>query len=92
MHDYVPDVPEDSSSFVELHIWFKHMFEHYGWMLLASAHHDTDKVAVFLRGVDKLVDHIAKKYSRTKDQDRKDDLAVLYKHAKVLQKEAHTRF
>lgn len=91
--DIVPkDVDVNSSTFYSLHVWFKNLFEHYGWMLLAQARGDHYKIAGFVQGVKKLVVHIATKYASTHDPDRREDLAILYKHARILEEDVETKF
>lgn len=70
-----------------LHQWYKAMFEHLGWMLLAERDGAKSKLAQYKLSIMDLKDAIEQKHAGTHDVDRKADLMIL--HANVMTLWAH---
>jgi len=71
-----------------LHEWYKHSFEHLGWMLLAKQHKRLSKVKNYVQSIKHLQDSLVYKINLTRDQDRRDDLKILLENTEVLLKHA----
>ena len=71
-------------TFLGLHKWHKHMFEHLGWMAMAKKHGNDLKIKCYLDSIKRLLDCLERKKNNTKDEDRKDDLKVLIDNTKCL--------
>lgn len=68
----------------DLNKWTSHMFEHYGWMLLALKRNHVEKVHAYVAGVQYLTNAINAKLRQTRDANRKDDLMILKHKVAVL--------
>ena len=64
-------------TFYGLHKWHNHMFEHLGWMAMAQKHHNQLKMDAFIDGINRLHECLTNKLRKTRDYDRKQDLAIL---------------
>jgi TnpA family transposase len=67
-----------------LHVWFKHMFEHLGWMLLAKKRGHMDKVQVYKQSLLRLKTDLEQRMKYMKDADRKQDLKIMLSDLAVL--------
>ena len=79
-----------------LNHWFKHEFEHLGWMVLAKEKsmdmslpderrkHMADKVKLYCDSVTNLMNALAEKIEEVSNVDDKKDLAILMKNVKTL--------
>lgn len=67
-----------------LHEWFKHMFEHLGWMLLARKRGHMEKVEVYKQSLMRLKADLEQRIKFMKDTDRKQDLRILHSDLMVL--------
>ena len=66
-----------------LHAWFKGLFEHLGWMVLAKADGRYDKVKVYKKSIEHLLMALEEKQKTISNADKKADLHIM--HAKVQQ-------
>lgn len=64
------------TTFHGLHDWFKHAFEHYGWMVLAI-NDDQPKIELYKESLKKLDKQLTAKIDSTDNQDKKKDLKIL---------------
>ena len=71
-------------TFLGLHKWHKHMFEHLGWMAMAKKHGNDLKIDAYLDGIERLDNCLKLKFASTKDEDRKGDLRVLMDNTDCL--------
>ena len=71
-------------TFLGLHKWHKHMFEHLGWMAMAKKHGNELKIKCYLDSIKRLLECLDRKKNNTKDEDRKDDLKVLIDNTNCL--------
>lgn len=76
-------------TFIGLHKWHNHMFEHLGWMAMAHKHNGQLKIEAYLDGINRLHQCIEAKLNKTHDVDRKDDLRVLLDNTACLKSCAH---
>jgi len=67
-----------------LNHWFDHVFEKFGWMILALKHGNVDKVNVYLHSLEHLITDINLKLKSTQDADRKADLVIMRDHVATL--------
>lgn len=66
--------------------WNKHLYENLGWMHLANTYGNTDKVRLYKKSIDKLIEAIIEKEKNTTNVDKINDLKILLEHAKYLKK------
>jgi hypothetical protein len=66
--------------------WHKHLFEHFGWMILAKAKGYGYKVTKYKRSISEFVKAAEKLLSEYREDNRKHDIKVLWKQAKVLRR------
>ena len=78
MHNY-------NCTFHGLHDWHNAMFEKLGWMAMAQHHHNTLKINAYKEGIQHLLECLHRKHASTRDEDRKDDLAILIDNTKCLE-------
>lgn len=71
-------------TFLGLHKWHNHMFEHLGWMTMAKKYGNNLKIDAYLDGINRLLDSLKTKITNTKDEDRKDDLKILLDNTECL--------
>lgn len=86
--EFVPFDPKQSCTLAGLEHWVKHAFEHLGWMVLAKSKNDDlalQKISVYKKSVDKLLEHLVQKEKEVSSPDSKQDLLVLIEKVKVLQ-------
>ena len=64
-HSAVGYLPEYANTFYGLHHWYNAKFEKLGWMLLAKAKGQNDKISEYKRGIDRLlmsIEHVMGEY------------------------------
>ena len=77
-------------TFLGLHKWHNHMFEHLGWMVMARKHNNQLKLDAFMDGINRLHECLTNKLRKTHDYDRKQDLNILIDNIMCLKDCAHT--
>ena len=77
------------ATYHSLHHWFKHMYEHLGWMVLAKSHGHMDKVIAYKSALMRLKMAMEERMKYMKDKDRKMDLGILHRDLLVLIDHAH---
>lgn len=66
-----------------LNEWYKHEFEHLGWMVLAHSRgsngdaHCQKKVELYIESIEKLYEHLKLKCAEVESKDIKNDLTIL---------------
>ena len=75
-----------NSTFHGLNDWHKHLFEHFGWMVLAKNHGMTDKLRVYTDSFDKFCNEVDLYLQINTDManDKKNDLKQLKKNVEIL--------
>lgn len=72
-------------TFCALEHWFKSIFEKLGWMILATHDQNIEKVNVYLKSINYLLESIDKKIKITEEKDRINDLKILKQQTIYLQ-------
>lgn len=67
-----------------LHKWHNHMFEHYGWIMLAKRYGYMDKVHTYKTSLYRLKEALEKRMKTMHEKDRKDDLKILHQDVEHL--------
>jgi hypothetical protein len=73
-------------SYHSLNNWYKYLFEHLGYIILAKEHNMIDKIMVYSRSLEKFcieVDDYINKNSKIAD-DKKNDLIQLKSNVLIL--------
>ena len=84
--------PHCGYTFHGLHLWYEHMFEKLGWMILAQGHHMTDKISVYIESLHRLDRAIKNKIHSIHDKDKKKDLMIMSENLQCLINHAHKDF
>jgi hypothetical protein len=71
-------------TFYGIHKWEKHMYEKLGWMVLAKKHGNTLKIQAYNDSIHRLKASLEKKMEDVEENDRKDDIKILYNHVCIL--------
>ena len=93
--------PVYKATFAGLHKWYTHVFEKFGWMILAnheSSSSSSDvlrkRMAFKLTGYENMIlslqEAIDEKQKRFTESDRKDDLAIMASNVETLLKYCNT--
>lgn len=80
----MPKIPQAAMTFDGIEHWYKHTFEHLGWMVLAVGKGEKKKVEQYKESIARLlevIDHVSQEYQ---DPDRLHDLDVLKMHVEYL--------
>jgi predicted ATP-binding protein involved in virulence len=72
------------ATFHGLHHWYKHVFEHLGWMILAKDRGMTDKTTTYLSSLKRLKMALEQKLKSTRDHDKKEDLKIMHHNTCIL--------
>jgi hypothetical protein len=75
-----------------LNNWYKEMFEHLGWMILAKDRNMTDKIQTYVNSLHRLVSALEQKVAKVHDVDHKEDLLIMWKNTKILLAHAQKDF
>jgi len=70
----------------DLHKWTRKSFEKLGWMILAIKYNDYGKINCYIDSLEKLKNSLQKKYDQTQEEDRKNDIQILFEQVEYLQK------
>ena len=71
-------------TFYALSKWYGRTFKKLGWMVLAIAREDYEKLGYYERQVEKLGEALKQKLRHTKDADRRTDLQIMYDNVQLL--------
>jgi len=77
-------------TFLGLHNWHNNMFENLGWLAMAQKHHNQLKMDAFMDCINQLHKCLTNKLRKTRDYDRKQDLAILLDNTMCLKDCANT--
>jgi hypothetical protein len=64
--------------------WHKHLFEHFGWMILAKSKGYKYKVATYKKSINEFLRSAKQLFKEYKESNRCHDIKILFKHARVL--------
>lgn len=67
-----------------LHKWSCHLFETFGWMLLAKNKGYDAKIVAYKESLAHLQTSLQNKIKKVKDTDTKDDLKILLENVMIL--------
>ena len=73
------------NTFCALEHWFKSIYEKLGWMVLATHDQNIEKVTLYLKSINRLIDSIDEKIKTTDEKDRLTDLGILKQQTIYLQ-------
>ena len=68
--------------------WYKHLFEHLGWMILAKQRGYHDKLFEYKNSIQRLLEAIEHRSKMLHDKDIKKDFEILHDNLSVLKKHA----
>lgn len=71
-------------TFHGIELWYKHKFEHLGWMLLAKRDGYSDKVMAYKNSTLRLRNAIEVKIKKIHDKDKKADLVIMKNNVEHL--------
>ena len=73
------------------HKWYQAVFEKFGWMVLCKHQGGVSaKIQAYKEGLDHLVVTLDHKAATLHDKDRKENMAIMARNARVLQGAANT--
>ena len=64
--------------------WHKHLFEHFGWMILAKSKGYRYKIATYKKSINEFLKSAKQLFKEYKEGNRGHDIKILFKHARVL--------
>ncbi len=64
--------------------WHKHLFEHFGWMILAKAKGYKYKIATYKKSINEFLKSSQQLFKEYSEGNRLHDIKVLFRHARVL--------
>ena len=77
-------LPKHAATMHGINHWFKHVFEEFGWMILAKEKGYDTKVAAYKMSVTNIIASIKHVMNEYENNDRKHDLKVLLMHVEIL--------
>ncbi len=80
------------TTYINIHKWFSHIFETFGWVVLANAEGDSDKVAAYTKNITKLKSALQHKWRTSKDEDRLADIVIMLRKVDILEKQVLQMF
>jgi hypothetical protein len=69
-----------------LNHWHRHLFEHFGWMILAGAKGYGYKIPTYKRSIQEFIKTAEKLHNDYQNANRRHDVKILLKNVKVLGK------
>ena len=81
-------VPMHNTTMNGLNHWHKHLFEHFGWMILAKAKGYGYKIPTYKKSIEHFIKTAEKSMSNYSESNRKRDVKILLRNVKVLKKHA----
>lgn len=66
--------------------WYKHLFEHLGWMILAKERGYHDKLFAYKNSIKRLIEAIDDRMPQLSDKDYKKDFQIMKADLLVLKK------
>ena len=76
-----------NQTLMDLHYWYQHVFDKFGWIILCMNENDTDsqdKIKYYVRAISHLKKSLEMKISQVQETDRKNDLQIMYDNLSVL--------
>ena len=68
------------------HHWYKHLFEHLGWMILAKERGYHDKLFAYKNSIRRIIESIEERLPKLEDKDTKKDFEIMKQDLLVLKK------
>jgi hypothetical protein len=68
--------------------WYKHMFTHLGWMILAKDRGMIDQTSTYLNSMKRLKNALQHKIKSMREHDKKEDLKIMLHNLCILCKHA----
>ena len=69
-----------------VHYWYKHLFEHLGWMILAKERGYHDKLFAYKNSIKRIIEAIDHRMPQMSDKDNKKDFEIMKADLLVLKK------
>ena len=66
--------------------WHKHLFEHFGWMILAKAKGYKYKISMYKKSIREFIKSAQKLFRESSNSNRKHDVKILFRNVRVLRK------
>lgn len=79
-------------TFQGLHEWYDHEFQKLGWMVLAHAHENREKLRGYKLSLQNLKEHIERRIQMTNDDDACMDLEIMRDNVVLLLQHVHKDF
>jgi hypothetical protein len=76
------------TTFGGLSKWFVHLYEEYGWMILAKHHGMMDKTMVYKSSLKRFLCSAEKKMRSSISSEHKNDLKIMHEHIYLLSEHA----
>ena len=67
-------------------MWHKHLFEHFGWMILAKAKGYKYKIVMYKKSIKEFIKSAQKLFRAYTESNRKRDIKILFRNVRVLRK------
>jgi hypothetical protein len=84
------EMESKETTFMGLQCWYKHVFEHLGWMILCRD--NVAKIKVYHAAIKKLQSALMSRASTTSDPDCKKDLEIMARNVGTLQRHVEEDF
>jgi hypothetical protein len=79
-------LPRNAATMSSLTYWYKYVFEHLGWMILAKAKGMDMKVRAYKQSVENLCRSLKHVMTEYENNDKKHDLKIMLMHVELLQR------
>jgi hypothetical protein len=67
-------------------MWHKHLFEHFGWMILAKAKGHKYKISMYKKSIREFIKSAQRLFRESSNSNRKHDVKILFRNVRVLRK------
>jgi hypothetical protein len=64
--------------------WYRRVFKRAGWMLLSLRDGESEKIQAYIHDIERLLEAIVSKGKRIQEEDRKEDLRIIFKNVDTL--------
>jgi len=77
-------LPKHEGTMHGIEDWYRHLFKHFGWMIIARAKGNGGKIRSYKKSINDLLKTIDNTMSEYKENNRKHDLKIIKRHVEVL--------